>query len=457
MPVWGQVGHEVKLDWSPYTVFDTFQDLNKSTDLIMNLSMWQYWDMERAEYGVGPIASELPVTLFSDFISQMDKKTFVDGIVNIQPNVSVVDTDSLLWHMIASLQNMYKVKLEHSVLVARLLEEKHDFAKKIVRVAEDTGKEWRTASEIRANVDIIQERIVQYGSLLEKEEDRSSWRTENRQYRSEQRKLLRLQHDRNMTADLVWNGNIQLETHNNKSNSMFEVFVEGMHLDKLLELRDYEEDFNSSKTLLHQSNNMSIDSVIFRVQEETRMERENEKLFVNLAIARTKSAESQMEALVEVVFHEVVTYGSAALQNPWDVLSWSGALCAMLLAVTLLQELGIICKFYLIKQFSRNTVTQTPTSGKDKTESRSISLKRPEGAPVLIQANDTAIDRAISKALEDIVILPACLTPLRQYLSCFLAVRNESSQDLAMELPNALFTGPTGIGECFLIVVANGW
>jgi hypothetical protein len=230
---------------------------------------------------------------------------------------------------------------------------------------------------------------------------------------------------------------------------MFDVYVEGMHLDKDLELRDFEEDFNGSKAVLLKSNNLSVESVIFRVQEETKMERENEKVFVNLAIARTKSAESQMEALVEVVFHEVITYGSAAVQNPAAVLSWSGALCGVLLVVTLLNELGIICKFYLMKRFSRNTVTQTPASG-EKTDAHIVSLKRPEGALPLTRANDSAIDKAISRALDDIVLLPACSSPLRQYLSCFLAVRGEAAPEHgAVQLPNALFTGPTGIGEGF--------
>lgn len=449
--VQSQVSLETKLDWTAYTVYDHFQDLNRSTNLIMNLPIFQYWDTERAEYEVGPIASELSSSLFADFVYKMDKKTFVDGIVDVQENVSMVDTDGLMWHMIASLQNIYKVKLEHSILVAKLIEEKHDFAKKIVRVAEDTGKEWRTASEMRATVDIIDARIVQFNSLLEKETDRSSWRKENRLYRSEQRKLLRLNHNANMTADLEENAKVTLALHRNKSYSMFDVFVESMHLDKLLELRDYENDFNTSKAMLLKANNMSIDNVIFRVQEETKMERENEKVFVNLAIAKTKSAESQMEALVEVVFEEVITYGSAALQNPVDVLSWSAALCAVLLAVTFLYEIAIVLKFYLIKKFGRNTVTQMPALGEKKTDPQAIFSKRPQSMAnnatelACVHSNDIVVYQTISKALENIVLLPACMTPLRQYLSCFLAVLGDASSQAL--LPNALFTGPTGIGK----------
>lgn len=469
------------LDWSAYIEYDTYMNWNKSNNLIMQLPVYQYWDSGRADYEVGVLSDELKnIEIYQEFVSIIDKQTFVNGVVNVKKNVAVTDIDSLLMHMVASIQNLNLNVTEYELWIEQLIKEKDDFALKIIRIAEETGKEWRTASEIRAmrhNVDL---KIKTIEMLLQKEANRKIWKTANRVLKFNKKKeILR---DHNITMSLLKEEEVSTLASEqiNKTKALHELYESSILLDYELDIYDIESEHNASVALLNHSSTIELDAMLFRIQQETRSERENELLFVNLTLAKAKSSEMQIKMVIETIFQELMIYGSMATENPVTVLTWSGAICGVLILLTVVSEVLIIAKFYILNRLynkkyqmvtSNANKTHAPLSAQasnDKEKKPSLNeirisdskdvfvnkTNKLDADPSCTTRSDIKPGLCTSERLHDVVLSSTSYAQFKQYLTYFDVVGfNDTKQNGELCLPNALLSGPSGTGKSHSIAV----
>jgi hypothetical protein len=153
-------------DWSIFNILD-IANVTESLEILQNIPISRYWDTEKAEFRVG-ILPDIIGEEYSSFITNIPKSRVVNR-TTVFETINITDTPKLLLHMINVLQSLSSNALFMSDQVNDFIEEKNNFALKIIRIAQQTGKEWRTAEEIKASRYLLEKRRQILNQKLENE------------------------------------------------------------------------------------------------------------------------------------------------------------------------------------------------------------------------------------------------------------------------------------------------
>lgn len=140
---------KVTPDWS---VFNIIADVNisKSVEIVENLPVHRYWDYERGGFRTG-IIGDIVKDSFPELVTLSRKQISGSNEKLIRlVNVTVVDKPLVFMHTLVAVKYLAQLASDFQNRLNTLVAEKYDFSLKILRIANQTGTEWRTASEIRA-------------------------------------------------------------------------------------------------------------------------------------------------------------------------------------------------------------------------------------------------------------------------------------------------------------------
>lgn len=349
-------------DWTPYIVVDGMTESDSlrtdSVNIVSKVPLFYYWDVEKSAYSMGVIGSELTSdSLFSPYLSIMDKKVVRNRVVETIPNVTVVDIDALYMNTLVAIQHLANASSTLNSELSVLQEEKLDFAKKIIRIADETGKEWRTASEIRSEREIVEMRMKLVEAKLEKQQGRDVWLEENRIFRAKERRELRYKQHLNLT--LLRKTEIDRSQLQNEHKY---VVLHDLAADPLSLSDDDDalEEYSTAHLKDHYEDRirLSVEAIQFRSTEESRIYREeNADVHEHLVQARDSALREKTNRLIDVIFVEVggecVRFVSEVISNnPLAIVSGGVVGFLILTLIILVMEGAILYRSILLQKWA---------------------------------------------------------------------------------------------------------
>ena len=133
-------------NWEHFDDVD-FPNISASVDIITRTPLSRYWDTTKAEFRTGCLGS-----LMRDVFPELTAEAKSGKGAGM---TTVVDTNALFTHMLVVTKHLALLYAEHESQLNVMLMEKRDFALKVLRVANETNTEWRTASELRARREVL--------------------------------------------------------------------------------------------------------------------------------------------------------------------------------------------------------------------------------------------------------------------------------------------------------------
>jgi hypothetical protein len=167
--------------WDVFAILPDPPHFKNSLDIVNYVPVSEYWDTAKAQFRVGILGDVLNVT-HPELVTILPKTRFVEGKMEVM-NMLVPDTSVLFMHMVNVIQSMAVRALEMKSEVDLFYREKEDFALKIIRIASQTGVEWRTAAEIKAARAVVERRLDILAMKLEHENSLMRLRLENHDIR----------------------------------------------------------------------------------------------------------------------------------------------------------------------------------------------------------------------------------------------------------------------------------
>jgi acid phosphatase family membrane protein YuiD len=152
-----QIHATSSVDWSSYSTVSDVGNYEDSVNIVKNIPIFRYWDNSKAKFRTGVLA-EYMVSNFSSFVSIVDRKIADKNGHLVVEKMYVADTNAIFMHMFATVQRYAREAVALKSMLDELFQEKENFALKLIRIANDTGKEWRTASEIRGTREVLENR-----------------------------------------------------------------------------------------------------------------------------------------------------------------------------------------------------------------------------------------------------------------------------------------------------------
>lgn len=124
-----------------------FPNISTSVDIVTRTPLSRYWDTSKAEFRTGCLGS-----LMREVFPELTAETKSGKGIGM---TTVVDTNALFTHMLVATKHLALLYGEHQSRLEMMSKEKKDFALKVLRVANETNTEWRTASELRARREVV--------------------------------------------------------------------------------------------------------------------------------------------------------------------------------------------------------------------------------------------------------------------------------------------------------------
>lgn len=153
-------------DWSNYEVISDV-DFLASAAIVKNIPIFRYWDSTKSKFRTG-IVGEYIENRYPNLVSVVDRKIMTKENNLITEKLYVVDTNTIFMHMFAMVQKYAQTAVEMQSRLDSLLQEKMDIALKIIRIANETGSEWRTATEIRGSREVLESRVWTIQSRIDR-------------------------------------------------------------------------------------------------------------------------------------------------------------------------------------------------------------------------------------------------------------------------------------------------
>lgn len=162
-----QLSSEVtKGDWSVYNVLSDV-NVSVSLDIVKSLPVHTYWDYEKASYRTSIIGDLIKLD-FPDLVKFSRKHIAGKNSQALSlVNVTVVDSPVVYMHAMVAIQYLANVAFDYNNRLKTLLAEKYDFGLKVLRIANQTGTEWRTASEIKAMAKVVDLKLLNKKTRME--------------------------------------------------------------------------------------------------------------------------------------------------------------------------------------------------------------------------------------------------------------------------------------------------
>lgn len=185
-------------DWDIYEVHGN-TSLEDSIELVRNCPVSYYFDTQKGYFRVGFLAGALNES-YAQFLVNIPRlvRTADNSMETV--NVPSVDVTSLFSRAMPVIQYLGETAEITHRQIEDFKREKDDFALKIIRIATDTGTEWRTANEIKAAREVLQRRLDGLQEQLQNEEKIQDLKRENVRLRHQKRRAMRDHHHEQLLA-----------------------------------------------------------------------------------------------------------------------------------------------------------------------------------------------------------------------------------------------------------------
>jgi hypothetical protein len=280
---------------------------------VQSIPVQYFWDFHKGQFKFG-ILGESVETAYPEFVTNSKRKFSIDSPTY---NVTSANTDVIFTHLVLVIQhlaNKFASAIDSSV--NDLLAESENIALKIIRIANDTGIEWRTANEIRTSREAIEikKRIVD--SEILRAVARDGYRNDTFHfYNTKKVELLMAQHEHILEA--IFSSHARQDAMEAKKQE------ELMRLSEVTENKRRETQISILEHA-HQSSidrlavevGLGIKAINFRASEEGRVGRENEDVTLNIMNARGESLRNGFEEIITMLHLKAAMLLQDAFDNP---------------------------------------------------------------------------------------------------------------------------------------------
>lgn len=329
-------------DWSVFEILEELPDIEESIRVVQSIPVQYFWDFHKGQFKFG-ILGESVEAFYPQFVTNSKMKFSVDSPVY---NVTSANTEVIFSHLVLVVQYLArKIAGELGSTVNDLLAESDNFALKIIRIANETGIEWRTANEIRTNREVIEIKKDILTSELLRTMTRDRYRNATFHYYSEEKfKLLEVQHGHILDA-IVASHARQDEMEIQKQEDLMRLSEETEKKRRETQISILQHAHISAIERLAVEVQLGVKAIRFRATEEGQVDRENEDLAVHIMQAKGESLRKGFEEIVTMLHLKATMLVQDAFDNPAFVFRYVLIVAAGLSLCIILLETAQVCHY----------------------------------------------------------------------------------------------------------------
>jgi len=406
----------VEPDWSVFHISDETLDIKESIGVVQSIPVQYFWDFHKGQFKFG-ILGESVEEFYPHFVTNSRMKFSIDSPIY---NVTSANTDVIFSHLVLVIQYLaMKISGDLGSSVSELLAESDNIALKIIRIANETGIEWRTANEIRTSREVIEikKEIVQ--SELIRTLTRNQYRNDSFHfYWDEKVKLLETQHEHILEAIMASHARQdRIEQQKQEDLMRLSEATENKRRDTQAAILQHAHDAAIDRLAVEVE--LGVKAIRFRATEEGRVDRENEDLAVNLMKAKGESLRKGFEEIVTMLHLKATMLVQDAFDNPAFVFRYVLIVAAGLSLYIILLETAQAFRSYMASKVNTPAVLKEAWNRKEQDMS----------ATLILSDENTARLESVSHVYEMVRKSQATKTTL------------------PLVLPNVLIVGPPGTGK----------
>ena len=322
-------------DWSVFSLTGDVPNIHMSKDIVRSIPVQYYWDSHKGQFKFG-ILGESVEEVYPQFVTSAQRKFSIDSPIY---NVTSANTDEIFPHLVLVIQHLAaNVAAEIEATVQELLAEGDNFALKIIRIANETGIEWRTASEIRTSREVIEIKKQIVDAEIQRSITRDSYRNETFHFYNEQKmELLETQHQ-NILHAIIASHQRQDDVEANKQKDLLRLAESTENKRRETQISILHHAHNASIERLAVEVELGIKAIRFRASEEGRAERENEDVELNIMRAKGESLRKGFEEIVSLIHIKSQMIAQDAINDPALVFKYVFIISAVLSLYIILVE-----------------------------------------------------------------------------------------------------------------------
>eukprot|EP00602_Paraphysomonas_sp_CaronLab_P000190 CAMPEP_0185030898 /NCGR_PEP_ID=MMETSP1103-20130426/18026_1 /TAXON_ID=36769 /ORGANISM="Paraphysomonas bandaiensis, Strain Caron Lab Isolate" /LENGTH=679 /DNA_ID=CAMNT_0027566201 /DNA_START=356 /DNA_END=2395 /DNA_ORIENTATION=- len=265
-------------------------------------------------------------------------------------NITTVDHPALFMHVF-SVTKFLAEKFQHiNNLLSALREERNNFALKVLRIANETGREWRTASEIAAARNVYQVKLGNIDKKIENTQKRLALKLRNIRSKYEDKKKALDEHH----TDIIQakdDQNTRLAELERSTRTEMLMLVRSAEEDRAATQRDIlQAAQREEEERLKLDINMSVRAILYRAEEESRLAHENEDVMRNIMAAKAESMRKNFEEIVVSFQGQMSMMLEHAIRQPFEVFTYSLIFAALLSSYVVITETVQAMRFYILKK-----------------------------------------------------------------------------------------------------------
>jgi hypothetical protein len=331
-------------NWSVFEESAELPDVQESLRVVQSIPVQHFWDFHKGHFKFG-ILGESVAELYPHLVTQSKRKFSIDSPTY---DVTSANTDVIFTHLVVVVQHL-AVKMASVVgsTVEELLAEGDNVALKIIRIANETGIEWRTANEIRTSREVleIKKQIVKAEML--RAVTRNDYRNATfHHYSAEKLQLLLTQHEHLLAAISASHAR-QDAVEAAKQQDLLRLSSATETQRRATQGAVLQHAHTAAVERLRVQVQLGVRAVVFRASEEGRVERQNEDVALSVMRARGESMRKGFEEVARLLQVKASMLGRAAAENPWGVLRGVLAVAGALSLYIVLVEMAQVGECYL--------------------------------------------------------------------------------------------------------------
>lgn len=306
---------------------------NESKRLILGFPITQYWDVHKKSFRTGIIGDMIKESN-PDLISDVQRKFKIHG------KPQSIDTTSVELPLIFMHSfNAIKFVIELHDFVARKIADNHLLLDEVSSRLEVLKTEMKLAMEKDTTCKTLLNRINTSNFKTQAKRESTLFQFDDLKFQSEQRKMNLIQSHEVLSNDtmshLVVLRNISIE----KQASLREMQEDEESRQRISKIEMNQKEHQIEIDQLKSSMNIAIDAIVFKSEEQSRLDRANADVTERINAAEADSSKKRMTAIIDMIFQESTTFASYMFENPSVVLWWGRTAVLFFMALITVYEI----------------------------------------------------------------------------------------------------------------------
>lgn len=342
-----------------------------STSIIKSLPIMHFFDHDKRLFKIGFLGQEMLKTnqsLFQDLVSVIDKKFIQRSKIEVVKDLLVADYNSIFFH---SLKTLHRAMSIHKNLEQRALRIHERFSARLLATEISYNKTFsgmKSLISLRLYNEVLEKRISSVSNKKRYEAMKSSSREKNLDYfHNEMKDEITRIHD--SLNENVLNKMNRLSTLRLKRiEESLKIFRVAEMERSIGEIHDIAVQQNDALITLSEENTQRIELGKFRITEEMRIMKENEKIVRNIQVAKTESSIEGFKAILKFCIGELTNLHNSLTSKPRQTLMYISFILLSFVFTIILYEIVVSLKFIFIKcinsetlRFARSPLQNTKT------------------------------------------------------------------------------------------------